>query len=249
MILASQNLYGIIAIDNNWKINDMWNLNVLANGIAYHDGKIYLGDWKDIIVLDTKGKLLDRISGNGYDNIHTINFFHDQLLVSSTSNDRIYLDGETLFEPKNAGYRKFVYLNSAILWRDSTILISARIPRHVIFFDIDKRKVERILHLPFLSNQHHPVPYMDHFLVSDGDGIVMFDIEGKPMEKSPPMAWPRGIKVLSRTKVLCVDRQSVMEWNPVTNMINHKIDTPIDILDNTTGNDYTGGALFDLVVV
>ena len=88
MILASQNLYGIISIDN-WKIADTWSYNTLSNGIAYNDGRIYLSDWNDILVIDMKGKILDRISGYGYDNIHTINFFWEQLLVSSTSKDRI----------------------------------------------------------------------------------------------------------------------------------------------------------------
>jgi hypothetical protein len=243
MILASQNLYGILASDGQ-RITDTIKHDVLANGIAYN-GHVYLGNWSSILETDANGKILNTISDNGYDNIHTINFYNGQMLVSSTGNDRIYLDKEIIFEPRTFGYRKFIYLNSAVHWQDATILISARLPRQVIFFDVDKRKIERILTLPYLSNQHHPTPYLDKFLVSDGDGIVMFDIDGRPLKKSPAMSWPRGIKVVSRTEVWCVDRNSIMQWNPVTNRINRRIESPIRI----SGSEGNGGALFDLVII
>jgi len=246
MILASQNLYGIIAMDGH-RITDTIRKDVLANGIAYHNGHVYLGDWSSIFEMDTGWNVINRIAADGYDNIHTINFYKDRLLVASTGNDRIYLDNEIIFEPRNFGYKKFIYLNAAVHWQDSTIIISARLPKHVIFYDVDARKIQRILALPYLRNQHHPTPYLDHFLVSDGDGIVMFDIDGKPVLKSPPMQWPRGIRVINRTKVYCVDRNSIMEWNPVTNTINRKIESPIRISADAGKDEDNGGALFDII--
>ena len=249
MIYASQNLYGIIVIDRN-AVVDTWKLDILCNGIATDGKHIYLGDWSAILKLSMTGEPIDSIQVPGYDNIHTVNLWRDELLVSSTSNDSVYLGKERIFNSKEQGFKTFTYVNSAIPFRDATILISQRNPKNVILFDVDKRKIEKIIRLPYLHNQHHPIAYTDDlFLVSDGDGIIMFDADGKAIRKSPPMAWPRGIKVIGRTKVICVDRSSIMVWNPVTNILNMRIETPIQKPNAVAKHDDIGGALFDLVVV
>ena len=247
----SQNLFGVIAVDN-WCVTDFYRHGVLSNGIAFDgNGGLLLGDWSRILRLDAGGRYTSTVEHAGYDNIHTINLFKGDILVASTGNDRVFLGGECIFIPKEHGWKDFTYVNSAYPYHDDIILISLRHKHAVVFYDTGKRKVEKVLVLPFLHNQHHPVPYMDDlFLVSDGNGIVVFNAEGRFIQKSPPLNWPRGIKVLGRTKVIVVDRRCIYEYNPVVNRFTRRVETPVPPPTEMKigGEVVTGGALFDLVV-
>ena len=250
MIYASQNLFGVLAIDN-WGLSRLIHTDTLSNGIAMKDGLIYLGDWSDILKIDPlTGKVVGRIMSSGrYDNIHTINFYGDKLLITSTGNDRIYLDDEIIFSPKDYGYKQFIYLNSAVHWHDSIIIISARLPKHVILFDVDTKKVIKTFDLSRrIHNQHHPIPFNDMFAVSDGDGILLFN-EQKPVQKSPPLAWPRGIKQYDEDNIIGVDRKGVFMYNVPKNAITHRYDSPIEEPNSTMHPEskVIGTALFDLV--
>ena len=251
-IYCSQNLFGVLVIDN-WRVTDFYRHGVLSNGIALDgNGGLLLGDWSRILRLDSAGRHVSDMVVQGYDNLHTVNLWRGEVLAASTGNDRVFLGSECIFIPKEHGWKDFTYVNSAYPYHDDIILISLRHKHAVVFYDTGKRKVEKVLVLPFLHNQHHPVPFMeDLFLVSDGDGIVMFNEEGKFMQKSPPLNWPRGIKVLGRTKVLAVDRRGIVEYNPAVNRFMRRLDTPVPPPTEMVRGDerVTGGALFDLVFV
>jgi hypothetical protein len=252
MIFASQNLYGILCCDGS-RFTDFWKLDALSNGIAFDgSGELWLGDWQDILHIDRRsGEVIEKRHVDGWDNIHTLNFFHGEPLVASTGNDSVFLGNECIFKPKDMNIRDHAYVNAAIPYKDDTIVISLRRKKLAVLFDTANRKVEKVITMPFLHNQHHPTPFMDGlFLVSDGDGIVMFNEEGKPVQKSPRMDWPRGIKVVSRTKVWAVDRHGIVQYNPVLNTFTKKIDSPLPKpIEMKQGEDnIQASALFDLVI-
>ncbi|MEM0011241.1 MAG: hypothetical protein QXT84_06070, partial [Candidatus Bathyarchaeia archaeon] len=168
---CSQNLFGVIEI-NNWHATGFYRHDVLSNGIASDGGnELLLCDWSRILRLDRNGKHISDVVVRGYDNLHTVNLWHGEILTASTGNDSVFLGDECIFVPRDYGWRGFTYVNSAVGYQDDIILISMRNKRSVVFFDVAKRKVEKVIVLPFLNNQHHPVPYMNGlFLVSDGDG-------------------------------------------------------------------------------
>jgi hypothetical protein len=252
MIFCSQNLYGILLSDGN-RFTNFWKLDALSNGIALDgSGELWLGDWQDILHIDRRtGALIERVHIPGVDNIHTLNFYDGQPLIASTGNDSVFLGKECIFRPRDMGIREHAYVNAAIPFTDGRIVISLRVKRLAVIFNVAERKVEKAIRLPFLHNQHHPTPFMGNmFLVSDGDGIIMFDEEGKFIQKSPRMDWPRGMKVMSRTKVWAVDRHGIVEYNPVLNRFMKRILSPLPkpIEMKEGENNIQAAAFFDLVV-
>jgi len=249
-IYCSQNLFGIVQFDE-YGVKNTLRLDILSNGLEMKNNEFYLADWSSVMKVDKSGKIIEMIKGEGWDNIHTVRKFRDQLLIASTGNDKVFLGNEIIFEPKNYGFRGFTYVNSAIPYTKSEILIEMRNLRTMIIFDIDRRKIERTVTLPFLNNMHNATPYYDDlFLVSDGDGIVLFDLEGRPVVKSEKMNWNRGIFVRDRYHVYTVDRNSVYEWNPVNNRVIRRWHGPYTVYQDVKVKDevVTAGAFFDVVV-
>ncbi len=100
--------------------------------------------------------------------------------------------------------------------------------------------MEKQIRLPYLNNMHSPTHYKDDlFLVSDGDGVVLFDINGKPIKKSPHMNWPRGIKVVDELAYV-VDRNTLYEWDVENNVITRSV--------HNTIQEGLFGAFFDMVI-
>ena len=245
-LIVSQNLLGYVEF-TELGVSNVKRMDILANGIARHGNDLYIADWSDIYNVTTG----EKIHVEGYSNIHTVNVYRNQLLVSSTENDRVFLGKEEIFKPSDFGFKGFQYVNAAIPYTDSLILIGMRNPKIMLIFDVDKRKIERAIRLPYLNNMHHPTPYFDDmFLVSDGDGVVLFDMNGRPIIKSQQMKWPRGIKVVDKYNVYIADRDSVYLWNPVQNRIVRKWHGPYTVYqDRKVNNDVvTAGAFFDLIV-
>lgn len=235
------------------RFTDFWKFDALSNGIAIDDsGEVWLGDWQDILHIDAgAGTVVERVHIPGIDNVHTLNFFRGLPLIASTGNDSVFLGKECIFRPRDMGLDGHAYVNAAIPFTEDSVIISLRARKLAVIFNVEQRKVEKTIQLPFLHNQHHPTPYMDNlFLVSDGDGLVIFDDEGRPVQKSPRLDWPRGIKVISRTKVWAVDRHGIVEYNPVINRFTKRILSPLPKPNEMkAGNEnIQAAALFDLVI-
>ena len=251
-ILCSQNLYGAVEFDR-YGVRRTIKLDALANGMTMgNNGLLYLGDWSSIFVVDpSTGSVVDNVKGDGWDNIHTIRIFRDELLVASTGDDRAYLGKKVIFDPrKNIDAKSFTYLNSAIPLDDSRVVIGMRNLRLVVIYDVDHDKIDASVRLPFLNNMHHVTPYYDElFLVSDGDGVVLFDLNGRPYIKSPGMNWPRGIAVVDRRNVYVVDRNTLYLWNPVANRIERAWRSPLGIFKTMPvhNEQVVAGAFFDVI--
>lgn len=234
MIICSQNLYGLVYFEDFEPIDYLF-LGIHGNGIAEKEDVIWVADYKDVLLF-RKGdhKIIGKLSEKGYDNIHTLSFDGANLLVASTGNNTAFVNSDILLEfPQNH------YLNSLIPW-ENKYLIGLRNPKVMLIYDKKEQKVEKEVHLPFLNNMHSPTHYKDDlFLVSDGDGVVLFNMEGKVIRKSPPMNWPRGIKVVDELAYV-VDRNCLYEYDVENNYIVRKAENPI--------RKAVFGAFFDLVI-
>ncbi|MEM3862422.1 MAG: hypothetical protein QXV17_06580 [Candidatus Micrarchaeaceae archaeon] len=233
MIICSQNLYGLVFFDDFEPVNYFFT-GTHANGIAYKDGYIYLADYNSIQKIKDF-KIVETINGKGWDNIHTLFFDGNDMLIASTSNNRAYRNEELILQ-----FPQDHYHNSLIPY-DGGYVIGLRNPKVVLLYDKKEGKVVKEIRLPFLHNMHSATHYKDDiFLVSDGDGVVEFDIDGKPIKKSPHMNWPRGIKVVDEYAYV-VDRNMLYEWDVENNVITRQVRNPIQ--------ESLFGAFFDLVIV
>lgn len=250
-LLASQNLFGYWESDGT-RVTRLHPVPVLANGLCAEDGRVYLGDWSDVRVLDRDGQTAEVLHTKAQ-NCHTLRRLDGRLLIASTSNSSLVWGDEVVFRPGEFGLAPQpphgFYLNAAIPWRDDEVLLGLRSHRAVVFFDVVARKIRRAVALPFLRNLHHPTPFgADLFLVSDDASVVMFDQTGRPVLRSPEVRWPRGIWVESRTRVWVADRRGIVRWNPQTNALERRVDSPLpppSSLPERKG-DVVGGALFDV---
>ncbi len=252
-ILASQNLYGYWESDGH-RVTALHRVPVLANGLCTDGGLVYLADWADVHILNGSGTELETVHTRAV-NCHTVRRHRGKTLLAGTGNSAVVWGDEVVFRPGEFGFRPQpphgFYVNAAIPWRRDTVLIGLRSHRAVVFFDVKERCVERVVPLPFLRNLHHPTPFGEFFLVSDDASVVLFDIEGRAMLRSPEIRWPRGIWVESRTRVWVADRRGIRRWNPQTNAIERSVDSPLpppSSLPERKG-DVQAGALFDVVGV
>ena len=251
-LLVSQNLYGLLGSPDGTRFAEIHRHPVLANGLCAENGRVYLADWSDVLALDHSGRLVERVPTKAQ-NVHTLRRHDGRFLIASTADASVVWGDEVVFRPQNFGFRPVpphgFYLNSAVPYRDSTILIGLRSHRAVVFFDVEKRKVERVIALPWLKNLHHPTGFgPDLFFVSDDSSVVLFGIDGKPLLRSPEIRWPRGIWVESRTRVWVADRRGISRINFQTNRIERRIDSPLNppsSLPERAG-DVPAGALFDV---
>lgn len=252
-IVVSQNLYGaLVTVDGRFWTR-FYRHSVLANGLAVDGGSLYLADWSDLLKLSSTGDLVERIPTRA-SNIHTLRFLDGKPLLASTQDNRVYWGDEVVFDPKDFPVLQGqpIYLNAAIPFKGHHVLLSLRARREVAIYDLDTRKPVRILSVPFLRNQHHPTPYVDgHFLISDDSSVVVVDFEKGPVARSPPMKWPRGIWVESPTRVWVADRHGLTGWNPRTNRIFSRLDSPVanPMETKVNGEAVVGGALFGVVGV
>jgi len=231
--LCSQNLYGIVEFEDFEPVNYI-RLNIHGNGIATKDDYIYIADYESIIKIKN-GKITERIHKDGWANIHTLFFDGDSMLISSTENNTAFRDGDIILK-----FPMDHYHNSIIPYGEYYI-IGLRGPKAVLLYNKKDNKVERAIRLPFLNNMHSPTHYKDDkFLVSDGDGVVMFDIDGKFISKSPHMNWPRGIKVVDEYAYV-VDRNRLYEYDIEHNTIIRSALNPVE--------QSLFGAFFDVVVM
>ena len=250
-LVVSQNLYGALETADGRRWTRFYRHSVLSNGLAVNHGHLYIADWSDLLKF-TDGEV-ERIPTRA-SNIHTLRFLDDKPLLASTQDNRVYWGDEVVFDPKDFAVLqgKPIYLNAAIPFHDHQILLSLRARRELAVYDLDQRKPLRILSVPFLRNQHHPTPYVDgYFLVSDDSSVVVVDFEKGPVLRSPPMKWPRGIWVESEARVWVADRHGLTGWNPRTNRIFARLDSPIanPMETKVNGETVVGGALFDVVGV
>ena len=233
--ICSQNLFGF-AVFEDFEPIDYTFLGIHGNGIAQKDGYIYIADYKDVLKVKYPNEVVEKIHHDGWDNIHTVFFDSDSLLVASTANNTAYRDGEVIL-----GFPGNHYHNSLIPYGQDYYLMGLRTPKTMLIYNKKEGKVEKEIHLPFLNNMHSPTHYKDDlFLVSDGDGVVLFNEEGKPIQKSPHMNWPRGIKVVDELAYV-VDRSSLYEYDVANNEISRRVENPV--------HRSSFGAFFDLVVI
>jgi hypothetical protein len=249
-LVASQNLYGA-AVSDGRRFVRYYHHPILANGLAFHDGSLYLSDWSNLFRFPLSGGTPEQLPSRAT-NIHTLRFLDGKPLLASTQDGRVYWGDDVVFNPQDfpSLQGQSIYLNAAIPLEGHKILISLRARREIAVYDLDERKPDRILSVPFLRNQHHPTPYVDgYFLVSDDSSVVVVDFEKGPVSRSPPMKWPRGIWVENPTKVWVADRHGLVAWNPKTNRILRRVDSPVSNPTETKINGETviGGALFDVV--
>ena len=257
-LFVSQNLYGVLSSDGFSLAPLGPPLRVLSNGLACHQGSLYLSDWSDLLVLDpVSGALRERLPTPAR-NIHTLRFLKGRPLLASTADARVFWGEELLFDPRDHdippappyGY----YLNAAIPSPDGAeVLIGLRSHRAVLFLDLASRTLRTTVLLPFLRNLHHPTPYphlSDEglFLVSDDASVVLVDAEGHPLVRSPDIPWPRGILVEGRTRVWVASRRGLVRWNPIANQIDRRIDSPLPPPSSLPERkeDNPAGALFDV---
>lgn len=230
---CSQNLFGIVVFEDFEPV-DYTALNIHGNGIAEKDGDLYIADYESIVRLHDS-KPVETVHKDGWANIHTLFFDGSDMLVSSTENNTAFKNGEVILK-----FPQDHYHNSLIPW-DEYYIIGLRGPKVMLLYNKKTEKVEKEIKMPFLSNMHSPTHYRDDlFLVSDADGVVVVDIDGRMIKKSPRMDWARGIKVVNGMAYV-VDRNKLYEYDPENNVIVRSVENPIE--------QSLFGAFFDVVVM